>query len=158
MYRLILVPLMSLAFLGPAHAEQQKPLEVELIVAQQAQIRADILAANGAYRGLTSLKQRELLERQDRLLRLLDGKQAADQLTPQEQMLAFNHLEWIEAALNDEESERMICRNQTTIGSHRKTRVCRTAAQIERDRQQVREQVYKPGSLSCAPGAARCGF
>lgn len=125
-----------------AIAANDAPLDLEKVTTQQRQIRSDILSGKGNYRGIPQAKQSELLERQDGLLRMLEGKQTADQLTEDERIAAFNDLEWIEATLNKaEEGDRLVCRRERTIGSNRVTRVCRTAAQLEFERERAREDL-----------------
>lgn len=151
----VFVPLLTLALAASAHAGQ-KSLDLKAVAAQQQQIRADILASGGKYRGLSEAKQEEVLDRSGRLLRVIDGKQSPEELTEAERMQAFNTLEWIEATLNKEDDERMVCSYQKTIGSNRKTRVCKTAAQLEREREEARERMSKPGV--CAPGTPGCSM
>lgn len=125
-----------------AIAANDTPLDLEKVTMQQRQIRSDILASKGNYRGLSSASQSELLVRQDKLLRMLEGKQTADDLSEDERLTAFNDLEWIEATLNKGEAgDRLICRRERTIGSNRVTRVCRTAAQLEAARELAREHI-----------------
>jgi len=150
----VFVPLLALALATSAHAGPQQPLDLKAVATQQQQIRADILASGGKYRGLSTAKQEEVLDRSGKLLRMIEGKQSPEDLTEAERMQAFNTLEWIEATLNKEDGERMVCNYHKTIGSNRKTRVCKTAAQIERDREEARQQLSKPGI--CAPGTPGC--
>lgn len=127
-----------------ALAANDTQLDLDQVVTQQRQIRSDVLSSNGKYRGLSSASQSELLARQDKLLRMLEGKQTADDLTEDERIVAFNDLEWIEATLNKSEAgDRLICRRERTLGSNRMTRVCRTAAQLEFEREQAREELDK---------------
>lgn len=51
-----------------------------------------------------------------------------------------------------DDEERMICRAERTIGSNRMTRVCRTAAQIEREREAARSQMGKTQICSTCGG------
>lgn len=125
---------------GAGHAATPKPLVVDDVVAQQAQIRSDVLASGGKYRGLSATTQVELLQRQESLLAMLKGRQH-DDLTEAERIEAFNTLEWIEATLNKASGERMICRRERTVGSNRITRICRTEAQLAAERERSREQM-----------------
>jgi hypothetical protein len=141
MKNLALAALLACSLLsGSALAAHPKPLVIDEVVAQQTQIRTDVIAGNGKYRDLPAAKQVELLQRQDSLLALLRGKQHGD-LTEVERIEAFNTLEWIEATLNDAGQERTICRRERTVGSNRVTRVCRTEAQIAAERERSREQM-----------------
>ena len=126
------------AFSMSAHAN--KPLEIAKIVTQQREIRADLMAGTGRYKQMPTSKREQILKKQDDLLRMLEGKETSDDLSTDQQMAAFNSLEWIEAAINDEEGERMVCRRERTIGSNRITRVCRTEAQMEAERELARDE------------------
>ena len=43
----VLVPLLSLVLAASAHAGRQKPLDLNVVAAQQQQIRSDIQASGG---------------------------------------------------------------------------------------------------------------
>lgn len=130
---LLLAPM--LAFAG-----SDKALDLDKVVEQQQQIRKDLLAAGGKYRGMSAAQQAELMRRQDKLFRTFEGKESAADLTEDQRMAAFNDLEWIEAALNKGEAgERMICRRERTVGSNRVTRICRTQEQMDAERERARE-------------------
>ena len=134
-FGLLLAPM--LAFAG-----SDKPLDLDKVVEQQQQIRKDVLASGGKYRGISSGDQAELLRRQDKLFRMFDGKETADDLTQEQRMSAFNDLEWIEAALNKrEDGDRLVCTRERTVGSNRVTRVCRTKEQLEFEREQARNNL-----------------
>lgn len=134
-----------------------KTLVIEDIVSQQEQIRADVVATKGRYADMPPHKRDELLGKQASLLRMLEGKQSADELTEDQRMQAFNTLEWIEAAINDEEDERMICVRERTIGSNRITRTCRTEAQWTEARERARELLLNRGACSNLGGVPCSG-
>ncbi len=144
----LLVPMLALADNGQA-------LDLGKVVSQQKQIRSDVLASKD-YRGLNESQRTELLSRQDSLLRMLEGKETAADLTEDQRVSAFNDLEWIEATLNKAESERMICRRERTIGSNRVTRICRTAAQMQRDREAAKEHMTNSGACFEGVGGVSC--
>lgn len=134
-FGLMLAPM--LAFAG-----SDKPLDLDKVVEQQQQIREDLLASGGKYRGMSAAQQAEVLKRQDTLFRMFEGKESADDLTQDQRVAAFNDLEWIEAALNkDEQGERLVCTRERKVGSNRVTRVCRTKEQIEFEREQARNNL-----------------
>lgn len=126
-----------------AGADTRKPLEVAAVVAQQKQIRDDLMIRKGRYKDMPDPTRVELLSRQAELLTMLDGKRTAADLTEEQQMQAFNTLEWIEAAINDAEDERVICRREKILGSTRTTRVCRTAEYERRAREKARESMER---------------
>jgi hypothetical protein len=122
-----------------AHANQ--PLDIDKVVTQQRELRADLMAGSGRYKQMPASKRQQILKKQDELLRMLEGKETSDDLSADQRMAAFNSLEWIEAAINDEKGERMICRRERTIGSNRVTRICRTEAQMAAERERARDEL-----------------
>lgn len=122
-------------------AADRKPLAITAITAQQAEIRAGVEAGKGRYKDMPANTKQELLSRQADVLQIVEGKASSDELSEEERLDVFNNLEWIEAALNKTEGDQLICRRERTIGSNRVTRVCRTAAQLERERELTREHV-----------------
>jgi hypothetical protein len=138
---LLILPL-ALAASGP------KARDVATIVSEQQEIRAGVLAGEGRYADLPARKRDELVRRQDALLKMLDGKESTDDLPERSRIEAFNTLEWIEAVVNKEDDERMVCIRERTIGSNRLTRTCRTAAQWAEARERAREQMLKRGACT----------
>lgn len=122
---------------GPASAE------FEAIRAQQSQIRRDATARKGVFGDMPERTLRELLQRQDSVLQAIEGKQSAAELTESARLDVFNSLEWIEAAINRAEDDRMVCEQVATVGSNMKKRVCRTAAQARLERERAREELER---------------
>jgi hypothetical protein len=116
------------------------PLKLDQIVTQQQEIRAGVIAGTGRYKDMPENKKAELLAKQGQLLKLIDGKADTAELTPAQSIEAFNILEWIEAAINNSDDERMVCRNQRKTGSNRMTTVCRTQRQINEAHERARRQ------------------
>ena len=110
-------------------------MELEQIRVQQKQIRTDVIAGKGRYADMPSKKRNELLAKQDDLLELIEGKSTESELTDKQKMEAFNSLEWIEAAINNAEDERVICKSEKPTGSYRAQKVCKTVAQIREERE-----------------------
>jgi hypothetical protein len=126
----------------------QKALAVEQIVSQQQQIRQDVIAAKGRYGDMPASKREQLLDKQSALLSMLEGKASTAELDETQRIEAFNTLEWIEAAINDEDKERMVCIREKTIGSNRVTRTCRTESQWAEARERAREQLSRGGACA----------
>jgi len=138
--RLLVVLIMSL-FSTLAVAGETKAFQVDEVLAQQQQIRTDVVAGKGRYANIPNQKRSELMAKQDELIVLLEGKQSSAELSEDQYVAAFNRLEWIEATVNNTDGERMICTREKTLGSNRTTRVCRTAAQMEEQREFARQQM-----------------
>jgi hypothetical protein len=115
--------------------------DLDAIRAQQKEIRTAALTGTGIYARLTASERDGLLAKQDRLLALIDGKKAADDLNEADRIEAFNALEWIEAAINPKDDEGMVCHRERKVGSNRITQVCRTAADDKRLREEARQRM-----------------
>lgn len=140
--------------LAPAIAADTPSLDLDAVRAQQAEIRAGAQAASGIYENLPEAKRNELVSRQERMLSMIRGKQSADELSESQKLELLNTLEWIEATVNRAEGSRMVCEIRKVIGSNRRERVCRTAAQMRAEREYAREQLER-GSMcevNCGPG------
>lgn len=143
MRSLLFLCLCAASFAAAASGTGRKPLEVATVVAQQQQIRDEVLAGKGRYRGMPAHVRVELLSKQAGLLTLLEGKRTSAELTQNQQMEAFNTLEWTEGAINGAEGERVTCRREKIVGSNRAIRVCRTAAEEQRARERAREDMER---------------
>lgn len=124
-----------------AGASGERHLELDKVLSQQRELRQQLDASNGDFRGLSYAQQRELRERQDGLFRLMEGKASSADLTEQEQLTAFNSLEWISATLNADPDEQMICRREKPVGTNRSQRVCRTVRQMREMREAAQRDV-----------------
>lgn len=122
-------------------ANQAAPLKLDLIATQQREIRAEVMAGAGRYKNMSRTTRDELLTKQERLLRMIDGKQDPQELSEEQRLEAFNTLEWIEATINKEADEQLVCARERKTGSNRITRVCRTRQEIEERRERARRQM-----------------
>lgn len=116
-------------------------LKFDDIRSQQAEIRAGLVARTGRFQDMTPSERTELMNRQTEVLVMIEGKNTPSELNPDQRTKVFNHLEWIEAAINKTADERLICERRATIGSNRKERVCRTEAQLREERERARKQL-----------------
>jgi hypothetical protein len=130
-------------------------LELDQIRAQQQTIRTDIVAGKGRYAGMSAGKRNEILARQKDLLRLIEGRTTESELSENERMLAFNSLEWIEAAINNAEDERVVCKSEKPTGSNRAQRICRTVAQMREEREASERLIDR--RAVCSEGAMCAG-
>ncbi|KRA16822.1 MULTISPECIES: hypothetical protein [unclassified Lysobacter] len=117
------------------------PLAISAITAQQKQIHDDVIAQRGRYKDMPASTRSELLSKQAEVLAMIEGKNSSGDLSQEQQVQVFNRLEWIEAAINNAEDERMVCKREKTIGSTRITRVCRTVAQEREAREAARDEL-----------------
>jgi hypothetical protein len=117
------------------------PLRIDDIVAQQTQIRDEALAGTGRYKDMPKATKDELLAKQAALLKMLDGKHDTGELSAAQRVEAFNTLEWIEAAINKDPDERMVCRRERRTGSLHVSTVCKTQRQIKDANERARRQM-----------------
>lgn len=141
MQKPFLAVVLSLSLFAPAvfASADTKMMEFEAIRAQQAEIRAGVQARTGIYKDLSANDRALLLNQQSNVLTTIDGKKSAADLTELQRVSVFNSLEQIEAIINRAEDERVVCQKVTQTGSNRKTRVCRTVAQMREDRERARK-------------------
>lgn len=147
-------PLVAAALLGlfaslPL-AATEKPLAFAEIREQQIQIRADVLASKPPYDDMPKRDRERLAQRQDALLRLIDGKETLLDLDERGRTDAINSLEWIRAQIHDAEENRLVCKREKAVGSHMKTRVCKTVAERRKEREDA-AKVWQQGSR-CSEG------
>jgi hypothetical protein len=123
-----------------ASASARPALQLDQVRAQQMEIRQGVQSRTGRYRNLDENKRNQLLEKQDFVLRAIEGKQTADEVPEDTWLEVFNSLEWIEATINNADGERMICTKMRTTGSNMPTRVCKTAEQMRIEREFARKK------------------
>lgn len=123
---------------------------VDTVRTEQAEIREAVTANRPPYDKLSSDKRDELLQRQARMLRLLDGKQSLDQLNEGHRTDVINTLAWIESVGSEREDARLVCERRKILGSNRRERVCKTEAQWREEREAARNQLDGRGvCLDC---------
>jgi len=134
--------LLSLLLATPAFASVDRGvLQFDTIRSQQAEIRAAVEARAGLYKDLPSNMRSELLAKQSQLLSIMEGKRSTSDLNEEQKTEIFNTLEWIEAAVNNVQDERLVCERRPILGSNRKERVCKTAAQLRAEHESARDQL-----------------
>ena len=117
---------------------------------QQVEIRADVAANKPPYDDMAKRDRARLLQRQDALLRLIDGKETLLDLDERGRTEAINSLEWIRAEIHNAEENRLICEREKRVGTHMKERVCRTVAERRQDREDA-QKAWPQGS-PCSEG------
>lgn len=113
--------------------------DARAIVAQQLELKAAVEAGSGNFKDLEPAKRAEMLERQGRVLAMLEGREQSTELSQQQQLNLFNELEAISAIVNQAEDERMVCERVRPVGTNRTTRVCKTVAQRRAERGNIED-------------------
>lgn len=129
----------ALMMSAPAVFAQTSSLRVTTVLAEQAQLRAELEAGSGRAAGISAAKRTDLLARQKELLDMLAGKKSARDLSDAQRNFAHDTLALIDAAVVDDDEDRLVCRREKTIGSNMTTRKCRTLAQMRVDQERARE-------------------
>lgn len=139
-----------LAFVAPFSASAQNaaapstaPSQPSLkdIVAQQTALRAQAVAKRGAFKDMHAGDRDRLINQQDKLLRLLDGRQSIDELRVEQRVEVFNHLQEINAKVTKAEDGRQICERSRLVGTNRFQVVCMTAKQDREHRENAKKSV-----------------
>lgn len=136
-----IVFLMTALLATSALAVEVQAFKVDDVIMQQQQIRADLEAGKGRYADFTASQRNDILRNQDMLFSLVRGKESSAELNEDQYMRVFTILESIEASVNKETDQALVCTREKTIGSNRTTRVCRTRAQMEAQRELARRQL-----------------
>jgi hypothetical protein len=100
-------------------------------------------------------QRRDVAKAQAEIESVLDGKRSMDELSDAERLELFNAHEHVIAIMNDAELDRLICKREKKVGSHRGELVCHTKRQLQEaraDKAQFRR------TRTCTPGQAGCGM
>lgn len=150
--RTVLLALAALAVAGAAQADNGSSQRVSDIVSEQAQIRADAKAEKNGWDNIPLEKRQELIETQDQLMLLLDGKQTLGDLAPPERKAATQQLDRINALALEAENERMVCMREKLTGTNRTQRVCRSVGDMKRWREGAKD-FMRQGQQNSTMGA-----
>jgi uncharacterized protein (DUF2141 family) len=137
----ILLLCAALCLIGSATAlaaTDPQQLTIRDILTQQTQLRAQVVAGKGAFKGMSKAERSALVERQDRVLQMLGGLQTLEDMAPDQRTVVFNDLEWIKAAVTQAEDDRMVCEYTKIAGSNRMQSVCMTAKEQREHREGAR--------------------
>jgi len=128
---LLMMPIAAVAATGEHGTETFDPAKFEQ---QRAAIENGL---NGdRYSELTSTQRRQVQQALHEIQRLLDRQQAAGALHEEERVALFNAQEEVNTLLTKAaDDSRLICKREAKSGSHLRVNVCRTVAQIRRERE-----------------------
>lgn len=138
----------------PASADELMPaFNVNEIVAEQEDFRAEAIAGRGVFKDMSRDDKTLFQAQQSGLFSILRDRQYED-LDRDQRIEAFNHLEAIAAILNRARDSRMVCERIKRVGSNRVERVCKTVAQRDREREEALDSPMLRQLNTCAGG--RC--
>lgn len=159
MRSLLAILLLLCAGVGNVAARENVQADMDLpkIREEQTALRARMQAGEDPFSAWPAGKRQAVLQRQDRVLRLIDGKQSVEEISEDQRNGLFNDLEGIQAALAGTERERMICKRVRRIGSHRMETICRSAAQQAESEAEHARTVDRARDCSQADNGAGLG-
>jgi hypothetical protein len=154
--RYLLLLCMLLGAEAVAQVAALPAVDLEEVSVRQEQIRAEIRSAPDEFRGLSPSEQQQVLERSESVSHIIAGKESWGELDDAERASVMATLDWIDVTLDKAKAAELVCSYERVVGSNRKTRVCRSAAHIEAEREETRRLLSKPGV--CAPGTPGCSM
>lgn len=110
---------------------------------EQAEILARVKAKTGAFADLSARDRKQMVERQTRMLKMIEGKKTTEELQETEKLELSNTLEWVDATVKRADDERMVCERVRVIGSNMKERVCMTVAQKREAGERARDDLIR---------------
>lgn len=134
-------------------AEQAQPTRDDILT-QQREIRAEVVAAKGAFKDLSRTERDNLVQVQDRVIALLEANPSIDAMSADERLALFNDIEHVIAAVKNAEDNRKICERTRAVGSNRYQVVCMTAIEYQRYQDRTRNSLRR-GQM-CNTSAAAC--
>jgi hypothetical protein len=149
------IAMLLVCFTAPASADSagiQAPRVSNMTVTEFLAFHHKLAAKldSRPYEHVDNEQRREVADAQGDIKRLLEGKSSMDELTEAERASLFNAHERVVAVMNDAELDRMICKREQKIGSHRGELVCRTQRQIRDEREAYRRNNQR--TRTCLPG------
>lgn len=153
-HRLYALACAALLAISPAALSADAPMRTADILAQQQTIRADMKAKRDRYANLPRDAQKSVLADQEKLEKLLEGKADTSQLASIDQAEVRRLMARIEATIENNRGERLVCTQEARTGSNYVTRICRTPTEI-RTRKEADEKLLKDEAsrLKCTEAA-----
>lgn len=130
-----------------------KAVQVDLAAFEKSRtIIERALEDRDAYSELTSTQRRDVMEALSRMGQTLASAPSVSQLNDSEKVRLFNDQELVNNVLTEAAKDsRLICRQDTKTGSHRKITTCRTVAEIRREKDNGQERVRRIQRSHMAP-------
>ena len=122
---------------------QSKPLPIPKVMAEQAQLRLELEGGSGRASKVSPATRTDLLQRQQELLAMLDGVKSSSDLSEVQEGFMRDTLAFIEAAVEGDDEERVVCKREKPLGSNMITRTCRTVKQMRLDQEYARAAVME---------------
>lgn len=115
----------------------------QAVYAQQTAYRDQLLVGEGRFRAMTGAQRNQLAKRQRQVIETVRNLRSFDDLRPDQRTALFNDLQWINAQITGNDSERKVCEFTHTVGSRIDHSVCMTAEQAEEYRRRTQMELRK---------------
>ena len=145
----LLVGVLLLGLTVSAAASFGPPPNAREILREQRAIQAETEGVTGAYSRLNPAAKERLTHAQGKVFRLLDGKSTVEHLNELQKVELFNALQEVQAILDDNEKDRLICKRERKVGTAIRETRCATVAQREELEKGAREWL---GPKTCSAG------
>ena len=122
---------------GDAIVIQSSPAEIR---AAQNSLRAELQKKKGGYEHLSDEERGAILQKQDAVYALIEGKAAIDDLSGDDRIALANALESIKALLNKAEDARIVCERVRVVGSNMPQNKCMSVAQRRKIQERLRAE------------------
>lgn len=146
MTRTLAVGLLSLALLWPTVGRAELPATPAALKSELTAL-SEALRSGGPHPHLAPDQRHELQTRAARLLQRLEGLESWETLAAEERRAIQAERDWLTTAVAAKAAqateEKRVCKLVPILGSNRKERVCRSAAQIEADREAAQEEMRR---------------
>ena len=146
--------LLSVASAAALASSDPQQGSLQEIVAQQTRLRDEAINGVGAFKDMPAIERHALIQRQDRVLTVLDGIETIDQMRPDQRTQVLNDLEWIKATIAKVEDGRIVCEYTRIAGSNRMKSVCMTAREQREHRENARDSLFRP--VKCSNPSGSC--
>lgn len=143
-------------FCSVAQAQQKPGPDLDKIRTEQTKLLGEVKAKKRPYDELSTKEREELINQQTRVLEAIKDKDAFHALSEADQLVVFNDLESIKATLTKAKDQRMVCRHERISGSNVTQKVCKTVAQMRKEREAAKAMLNNRPS-SCSSDYIGCG-
>ncbi len=145
----LLVGVLLLVVTVNAAASFGPPSNVQEILREQRAIQSETEGTTGNYSRFKPEAKQRLMRAQAKVFRLLDGNSTIDHLNELQKVELFNALQEVQAILEDNEKDRLICKRERKVGTTIRETRCATVAQREELEKGAREWL---GPKTCSAG------
>lgn len=111
-------------------------------------------ARTNEFNALTKDQLAELAAAQAELRTILEGRANMGELDVDAKLRVFNAHEIVLALVTQAEDDRLVCKQEKRLGSHRHQLVCRTAKQLREERGNTQNELRR--TRTCNPTIAPC--